>query len=105
MEANPAFFGAAAALVDPSGAVSASPYVYRTGSGYTSKDLATPDYGIEDQQWFAMPLSRQRGGWTDPYFDAGGGEVWMVTRSVPASDARGVFAVVTTDLVVNDPDR
>ena len=105
LEAHPAFFGAAAALIDPSGVVSASPYVYRTGGGYTSKDLAAPDYGIEDQEWFSLPLSTRGSVWTDPYFDAGGGEVWMITRSAPVSDAQGVFAVVTTDLVVDDPGR
>ena len=41
--------------------------------------------------------------WTPPYFDEGGGEIWMITRSVPASDAGGVFAIVTTDLPVDDP--
>ena len=40
--------------------------------------------------------------WTPPYFDEGGGEIWMITRSVPARDAGGVFAV-TTDLPVDDP--
>ena len=105
LEAHPEFFGAAAALVDPSGAVNASPYVYRTGSGYTTKDLATPAYRIEDQEWFALPLSTQDSVWSAPYFDAGGGEVWMITRSVPVSDARGVFAIVTTDLVVDDPNQ
>ena len=32
------------------------------------------------------------------YFDAGGGEIWMVTCSVPVRDAEGVFALITTDL-------
>jgi len=40
-----------------------------------------------------------------PYFDAGGGDTWMITRSVPARDDKGVFAVVTTDLVVDPPER
>ena len=43
--------------------------------------------------------------WTDPYFDAGGGEIWVVTRSVPARDANGIFALVTTDLPVDAPVR
>jgi hypothetical protein len=105
LEAHPAFFGAAAALVDPPGAVSASPYVYRTGESYTLKDLAAPAYHIEEQEWFALPLSTRESAWTDPYFDAGGGEVWMITRSVPVRDSSGLFAIVTTDLVVDDPNR
>lgn len=43
--------------------------------------------------------------WTDPYFDSGDGEVWMITRSVPVRDAEGIFAVITTDPVVGVPTR
>ena len=42
LEAHPGFFGSAAALLDRSGAVIASPYVYRTGDGCAIKDLAVP---------------------------------------------------------------
>ena len=105
LEAHPDFFGAAAALVDPTGAVTASPYVYRIGSGYASKDLAAPAYRIGEQEWFTLPLSTNESVWTDPYFDAGGGEVWMVTRSTPVRDGGGIFAIVTTDLVVDAPSQ
>ncbi len=100
LEAHPSFFGSAVALLDGSGAVIASPYVYRTDGGYARLDLAVPSYDIEAQEWFTAPLAENAGTWTAPYFDAGGGEVWMVTRSVPVRDAAGVFAIVTTDLVV-----
>ena len=105
LEAHPAFFGSAAALLDPSGAVIASPYVYRTADGYASLDLAEPSYDIEAQEWFAVPLAENASVWTEPYFDAGGGEIWMVTRSVPVRDAEGIFAIITTDLAVDDPAR
>ena len=49
------------------------------------------------------PNPLKEGVWTAPYFDAGGGELWMVTRSVPVRDAEGVFALITTDLPVEDP--
>ena len=29
----------------------------------------------------------------------------MITRSVPARDADGIFAIITTDLPVDAPDR
>lgn len=105
LEANPEFFGSAAALLDPSGEVIASPYVYRTGAGYGVTDLVEPSYNIEDQDWFAGPIEADAGVWTEPYFDAGGGDIWMVTRSMPLRDADGVFAVVTTDLAVDDPNQ
>ena len=61
-------------------------------------------YNIESQEWVTAPLAANAGVWTDPYFDAGGGEIWMITRSVPLRDAQGIFAIVTTDLPVDAPD-
>ena len=104
LEEHPTFFGSAAALLDPSGEVIASPYVYRTADGYAVADLAAPSYSIEEQDWFAGPLAADAGVWTEPYFDAGGGDIWMITRSVPLRDAGGVFAVVTTDLARRRPE-
>ena len=66
LEANPAFFGSAAALLDR------SPYVYRTPEGYASTDLAAPAYQIEAQDWFTEPIAANTAIWTEPYFDAGG---------------------------------
>ena len=103
LEAHPAFYGSAAALLDQAGNVTASPYIYRTADGYHTRDLALPDYDIEAQEWITMPLAANASIWTPPYFDAGGGEIWMITRSVLARDAEGVFAIVTTDLPVDAP--
>ena len=105
LEANPAFYGATAALLDETGNVSASPYVHRSTDGFQSLDLAQPEYNIQEQEWITMPLAASAAGWTAPYFDAGGGEIWMITRSVPARDSEGVFAIVTTDLPVDAPGR
>ena len=99
---HPEFYGSAAALVDEGGAITASPYVYRTADGYRTLDLVQPSYNIEEQDWITMPLSAGTGIWTPPYFDAGGGEIWMITRSVPARDGQRVFAIVTTDLPVEE---
>ena len=105
LEEHSAFFGSAAALLASSGDVIASPYVYRTDDGFAIADLATPSYNIEEQEWLFAPLELDGGVWTEPYFDAGGGEIWMVTRSVPVRDADGIFAIVTTDLPVEAPDN
>ena len=105
LDAHPAFYGSAAALLDQDGRVTASPYVYRTADGYATLDLAVPSYNIESQNWVRAPLAANAGVWTAPYFDAGGGDIWMVTRSVPVRDAEGVFALITTDLPVEDPSQ
>lgn len=103
LDAHPAFYGSAAALLDRDGRVTASPYVYRTTDGYVTVDLSIPSYDIESQTWITAPLAAGAGVWTEPYFDAGGGEIWMITRSVPVRDAQGTFAIVTTDLPVDAP--
>ncbi len=103
LEAHPTFYGAAAAILDEERNVVASPYVYRTTDGLQTLDLATPDYDIENQEWFSEPLTRDEAIWTSPYFDAGGGEIWMITRAVPARDEHGTFAIITTDLPTKDP--
>ncbi len=105
LEAHPAFYGSAVALLDEAGTVTTSPYLYRTADAYDTLDLATPPYNIEAQDWFTVPLAVNASIWTAPYFDAGGGEIWMITRSVPARDDEGVFAIVTTDLPVDAPQQ
>ena len=61
LEAHPPFFGSAAALLDRSGAVITSPYVYRTANGYVSLDLAAPSYNIEAQRTGSqLPSPRTR---------------------------------------------
>ena len=103
LDAHPTFYGSAAALLDDDGIVIASPYVYRASDGYVTVDLAMPSYTIESQDWVTAPLATNDGIWTEPYFDAGGGEIWMITRSVPVRDGKGIFAIVTTDLPVEAP--
>ena len=105
LDAHPVFYGSAAALLDDNGRVTASPYIYRDDDGYATLDLAVPSYNIESKAWVTEPLAANAGVWTAPYFDAGGGEIWMVTRSVPVRDAGGVFALVTTDLPVDAPNK
>ena len=105
LDDHPAFYGSAAALLDRDGMVTASPYVYRTDDDYATLDLAVPSYNIDSQAWVTAPLATNEGAWTNPYFDAGGGEIWMITRSVPVRDANGVFAIVTTDLPVEAPSQ
>jgi G protein-coupled receptor 158 len=39
------------------------------------------------------------GHWTNPYYDCGGGEIWMVTYSAPilkVKDGKAVFQLVST---------
>ena len=103
LDANPELFGSTVALIGSNGLVYYSPYLYRLGDGLGEKNLAFPEYEIDSQEWLAEPRDRMEAIWTDPYFDAGGGDIWMVTRSVPLLHDGIVYAVVTTDLPVDPP--
>lgn len=105
LEAHPMFYGAAVALLDETRTVTTSLYVYRSADGYLVLDLVQPEYDIDGQDWITMPLAANAGVWTPPYFDAGGGEIWMITRSVPILDSGNIIAIVTTDLPVDAPDQ
>jgi len=104
--ANPHIYGSTAAFE----AESCAPYYYRPGSGPIAfSDLASEQYDYRAQDWYTVPKELDRPSWSEPYFDAGGGETWMVTYSVPfyrERDGRRVFAgVVTADVQLDHLSR
>lgn len=105
LDAHPGFFGSTVALIGNDGFVTTSPYVYRGPDGLLEKELAVPGYDIDEQAWLTGPRDSKQALWSEPYFDAGGGEIWMVTRSVPIVDENVVTAVATTDLPIAQPEN
>lgn len=106
-----ACYGATVTLLNAGGKAVASPYWYRR-AGWRSirfqgkleyADLMSPDYRIDEQEWLRAPLRAGTPVWSEPYFDAGGGETWMRTLSVPVSIDGRIIAVATTDLKVPEP--
>lgn len=97
------FFGSTVTLLNANGIATTSPYWYRNNGGLLSKQLAVSNYNIDIQIWLRKPIDLKRPYWTEPYFDAGGGEIWMQTYSVPIIINNKVVAVATTDLAVNKP--
>ncbi len=99
VEDNPVTVGSTVALVP--GYISRlplySPYVYRDGSdSLFFRSLATEEYDYPSQEWFTKPLETGKGYWSEPYVDEGGGEMLMVTYSVPIYDKKGLPAAVLT---------
>ena len=92
------FFGATVALLDTAKKATYSPYWYRVNNTLEVKNLADSAYHINDQLWIRQPIDRGKPIWTEPYFDAGGGDIWMKTRSVPVFINGKISAVATTDL-------
>ena len=97
------FFGSTVTLLDANGIATTSPYWYRNNGGLLSKQLAVSNYNIDTQIWLRKPIDLKKPYWTEPYFDAGGGDIWMRTYSVPIIINNKVVAVATTDLAVEKP--
>ena len=98
VEDNPVVAGSTVALVP--GYIQKrplySPYAFRDGDSLVLRSLATPGYDYPSQEWFTRPLELDRGYWSEPYMDEGGGDMLMVTYSVPIRDKGGRPAAVLT---------
>ena len=104
IEKQPAsFFGSTVTLLDGDGLAEFSPYWYRGNGGFAMADLMDGAYHIDEQIWLRKPIDEMKYVWTEPYFDAGGGEIWMRTRTVPVVVDGKIIAVATTDLAVEEP--
>ena len=61
--------------------------------------LATEEYDYPSMEWFAKPLDFGESYWSEPYFDENGGEMLMVTFSMPVRDNNGeIAAILTADI-------
>jgi len=98
---GPEYFGSTVAVLENGKAVY-SPYVYHDEKGalVRTDDLMDPSYKIDEQPWLREPIEQGEAIWTEPYFDEGGGNIWMRTRSYPINLSDGVRAVATTDVRV-----
>lgn len=76
-----------------------APYVCQQADTIAIKTLATTEYDYPSQEWFVKPLETDRGYWSEPYVDEGGGEILMTTYSEPIKDKHGrQSAVITGDI-------
>ena len=93
------FYGSTVTLLDSLGVATYSPYWYRNIDTLMMIDLAADtSYHINTQAWLRQAIDSRTAIWTAPYFDAGGGNIWMKTRSVPVVVNGKIIAVATTDL-------
>ncbi len=77
-----------------------SPYYSRTPEGELQfTQLGNPEYNYFKWEWYTLPKTQRIPVLSPPYFDEGGGDIWMVTWSVPFFDASGnVKGVATADI-------
>jgi phosphoserine phosphatase RsbU/P len=70
-----------------------APYLYRKNGVPTFAQLARTSYNYRGRAWYRQVKETGSAGWTEPYFDKGGGETLMVTYATPFR-RDGVFAGV-----------
>ena len=94
------FYGSTVTLLDTSELAVSSPYWYRHNGSLSYSDLMDTSYHINTQAWLRKPIDTGSAIWSDPYFDTGGGNIMMKTRSVPVYSGGKIIAVATTDLAL-----
>ncbi|TLD71442.1 HAMP domain-containing protein [Phragmitibacter flavus] len=82
-----------------------APYAYWKGSATQFVVLQPPDYDHFKWDWYNIPKSTGKAQWTEPYYDEGGGNVLMTTRSVPMfrteANERRFWGVATIDIALD----
>ena len=99
---NPEAYGAAFAIDLARAGKLSSFYVYRHDGRFIRMNLDDPKYNYPAQQWFTQPKQLNRAVWSHPYFDEGGGNITMITYSIPVFSDGRFLGIITTDLSVGD---
>jgi phosphoserine phosphatase RsbU/P len=94
-----------AAFAAPAGAKTGQeelfcPYVYRSRGKLIRVNLNDLKYNYPEQHWFKQAQKTGQAFWTEPYYDEGGGNIWMITYSLPLFENDKFSGVITTDLPV-----
>lgn len=104
--ANPEIYGSALAMApDKSdfGTGRSCPYVHRSGEAIVRKNLVD-SYNYLAEPWYTRAAELGKPVWSEPYFDRGGGDIWMITYSVPLYAPGGsLVGVLTSDLPASAP--
>ncbi|AFM26961.1 PDC sensor domain-containing protein [Desulfomonile tiedjei] len=88
-----------------------APYYYRSGDEIVFVQLGTESYNYFHKDWYRLPAREKKPVWTEPYFDAGGGNVSMATYARPIlqdpTSLKGAELkyVVTADISLENLNR
>ena len=75
------------------------PYYYKGKSDLKRIDLANKNYNYTHWEWYKTPVETKKPYWSNPYFDKGGGEEYMITYSCPIYTANDkLLGVFTNDI-------
>ena len=102
---NPNIVGAAVAYnpdYEPKKGKPFAPYAFRDSIGIHTKQLNSKGYDYLHQKWYTAPLEQKQGTWSEPYIDEGGGNIPMITFSLPLTNSKGeIYAVQTADIALD----
>ncbi len=80
------------------------PYYYRDRDKVLYSDLADSNYNYLLWDWYKLPKEKGTASWSEPYFDKGGGNIYMATYSLPIfKNINGLntfLGVVTCDVAL-----
>jgi len=76
------------------------PYVFRRNGRFERVNLVDQKYNYPGQDWFKQAKEKGKAFWSEPYYDEGGGNIWMITYSLPLFENGNFAGVITTDLPV-----
>ena len=78
-------------------------YLYKKDGKIVEKWLLPPKYNYTHKAWYRNAKETNKGVWSEPYFDIGGGEVYMSTFSFALKDMKNSFlGVITADIKLDD---
>ena len=79
-----------------------APYYYKKNGRLTLTDLSTENYRYHEKDWYTVPKATNRPAWSEPYYDEGGGNIFMATYSLPfyktVDGNRTLQGIVTADI-------
>jgi tRNA A-37 threonylcarbamoyl transferase component Bud32 len=79
-------------------------YLHRSEQGLQfvqfSPDVYKPLY--REWKWYTDPRDQMKSLWGDPYYDKGGGEIWMTTHSIPLKRGGKFAGVLAVDVSIDD---
>lgn len=106
VERNPEIYGAAIAF-EPFGFDSSvehfAPYCYRSDGQIKLGQLGNGHYDYLQKDWYRVPKTTMKPGWSEPYFDEGGGNILMTTYSQPFFDKeRKLRGIATVDICLKN---
>jgi sigma-B regulation protein RsbU (phosphoserine phosphatase) len=82
-----------------------APYAYWKNSAPQFVVLQPPEYDHFQWDWYKLPKSTGKAQWTEPFYDEGGGNVLMTTRTVPLfrtqAGERKFWGVATIDIAID----